>query len=369
MESEIILHFQKTWKTYDEWYDHHRALYESELAALKKVVPSGVGLEIGVGTGRFAAPLRVRFGLDPAGNMLRLAKKRGIRVVQGLGESLPFKAEACVFIQIVVVFEFLFLKEAARTLKKNGALILGFIDKDSSWGRYYARDPSPRLYFHPPSRRDILDILKEIGMELQATYQTLFQPPPDISLREVPKGGWGEGGFVVFKAVKIPGQTLLLGESGSMEIRLKAIGMVHSPFKKNEDIDVKKFADRRGFDQIRGSLEIFKEYAEGLADTEGFSHLIVITAFHKSEGYRLRTKPFLDDELRGVFSTRSPHRPNPLGLTVVGVLGRKGNILEVSGIDMLDGTPILDIKPYTFRDQKSPIRLGWLEDKIKGTWP
>jgi tRNA-Thr(GGU) m(6)t(6)A37 methyltransferase TsaA len=146
---------------------------------------------------------------------------------------------------------------------------------------------------------------------------------------------------------------------------LKPIGVVHSPFKTNEDIDPGRCADPRGFDAIRGELEIFKEYEEGLKDTEGFSHLIVICVFHKSGGYQLLAKPFLDNQLRGVFSTRSPHRPNPLGLTVVRVIGREGNILRVSGIDMLEGTPILDIKPYTSRDKKSPIRLGWFESRMK----
>jgi tRNA-Thr(GGU) m(6)t(6)A37 methyltransferase TsaA len=154
-----------------------------------------------------------------------------------------------------------------------------------------------------------------------------------------------------------------------MEFKFKPIGIVHSPFQRNEDIDVKKFRDPQGFDPFRGELEIFKEYEEGLKDTEGFSHLIVIFAFHKSEGYRLRTKPLLEDKLRGVFSTRSPHRPNPLGLTVVKVLERDGPILKVSGIDMLEGTPILDIKPYTSRDQKFPIRLGWLGKKMKKLKP
>ncbi len=147
--------------------------------------------------------------------------------------------------------------------------------------------------------------------------------------------------------------------------RFKPIGIVHSPFKKKGDIDVRKYADPHGFDPVRGELEMFKKYQDGLKDIEGFSHLIVIYHFHKSRGYQLHTKPFLGNELRGVFSTRSPHRPNPLGLTVVRVLGRESNVLKVSGIDMLEGTPILDIKPYTSRDQKSSIRLGWLEDQMK----
>lgn len=150
-----------------------------------------------------------------------------------------------------------------------------------------------------------------------------------------------------------------------MEMKLKSIGIVHSPFRKKEDINTKKYADSRGFDLIQGELEIFKEYADGLKDTEGFSHLIVIFAFHQSERYNLHTRPFLDDHLRGVFSTRSPHRPNPIGMTIVKVNERKGNRVKVSGVDMIEGTPILDIKPYTPRDQKSPIQIGWLESKMK----
>ena len=150
-----------------------------------------------------------------------------------------------------------------------------------------------------------------------------------------------------------------------MDITFRAIGTVHSPFRKLEDIQPEKYADAQGFDSVQGELEIFKEYEDGLKDTEGFSHLIVLFSFHKSEGFRLHTRPLLDDTLRGVFSTRSPHRPNPIGLTIVKVIERKGNILKVAGMDMIEGTPILDIKPYTPRDQKSPIKSGWLEDKIQ----
>ena len=152
-----------------------------------------------------------------------------------------------------------------------------------------------------------------------------------------------------------------------MKIKFEPIGVIHSPFKKKEDIESKKYADSRGFDSVHGELEIFKEYEDGLKDIEGFSHLIILFAFHKSEGYRLHTKPLLEDTLRGVFSTRSSNRPNPIGMTVVNVIERKGNLLKVSGIDMIEGTPILDIKPYTSRDQKSPIKLGWLENRMKKT--
>jgi len=209
MKREIVDHFEKTWKSYDEWFDGHQALYQSELAALKKAVPSGAGLEVGVGTGRFAAPLGVRFGLDPAIHMLRLAKKRGLLVVQGLGESLPFKDESFDFVQIIFVIECVddlvsFLREAVRTVRRNGALILGFIDRDSLWGQYYARDPAQRRNFHPPSTEEVLDIFDKIGLKFQEACQTLFQLPPDLSKKENPKRGFGRGGFVVLMATKQP---------------------------------------------------------------------------------------------------------------------------------------------------------------------
>ena len=150
-----------------------------------------------------------------------------------------------------------------------------------------------------------------------------------------------------------------------MKLEFKPIGVVHSPFKKKEDIEPKKYANARGFDHIQGELEIFDDFEAVLKDTEGFSHLMVLFAFHLSEGFKLHTYPLLDDKLRGVFSTRSPHRPNPIGLSIVKVLERHGNILKVSGVDMIEGTPILDLKPYTPRDQKSPLKLGWLESKMK----
>jgi tRNA-Thr(GGU) m(6)t(6)A37 methyltransferase TsaA len=150
-----------------------------------------------------------------------------------------------------------------------------------------------------------------------------------------------------------------------MEMRLKPIGVVHSPFKKKEDIPRERCASADGFDDIHGEIEIFNEYKAGLRDTDGFSHLIILFVFHESKGYKLITKPLLDSRLRGVFSTRSPHRPNPIGLTVVKVISRRENVLRVAGVDMIEGTPVLDIKPYTSRDFKKTIKLGWLKGKLK----
>ncbi|MDY6932399.1 MAG: tRNA (N6-threonylcarbamoyladenosine(37)-N6)-methyltransferase TrmO, partial [Halobacteriota archaeon] len=107
--------------------------------------------------------------------------------------------------------------------------------------------------------------------------------------------------------------------------------------------------------------EIFEEYEEGLSDLDGFSHIILIFAFHKSNGFSLKVKPFLDDSVRGLFATRSPRRPNKIGMSIVNLIEIKGNILSVKGVDMIDGTPLLDIKPYIPEfDERDDVRTGWL---------
>jgi tRNA-Thr(GGU) m(6)t(6)A37 methyltransferase TsaA len=145
-----------------------------------------------------------------------------------------------------------------------------------------------------------------------------------------------------------------------MDISLKPIGIIHSPFKHKEDIDPERNKRPNGFDPIQGELEIHKEFAAGLQDIDGFSHLIVIFVFHKSEAGKLCAQPPFGDRERGIFATRSPHRPNPVGMTVVKLLSRQENILRVAGVDMLDETPILDIKPYTPRELKAEAKFGWL---------
>lgn len=149
-----------------------------------------------------------------------------------------------------------------------------------------------------------------------------------------------------------------------MEIMFKPVGIVHSPFKVREDIKKARCIDPKGFDSVRGELEIFPEFSEGLRDIDGFSHIILIFSFHKAENHRLYAHPPFDGQERGVFSTRSPSRPNSIGMTVLRLLKRKGNVLRVSGVDMIEGTPILDIKPYTPREQKPDAKFGWLEPWI-----
>ena len=206
MRRKIAEHYDRNWQEYEEWIKDHPHIQQSELIVFRKVVPSGLGLEIGVGTGRLASALSVRFGLDPSWNMLKLAQKRKISVVQGCGENLPFKKESFNFVLIVYTIELAedalrFLKEAARTLKKKGVLILGIANKESAWGLFYEQDAA-RGFWRWHSREEILDSFKKISVEFQEAFHTHFHAPPDIQGIEKPKKGFGEGGLVVFKGVK-----------------------------------------------------------------------------------------------------------------------------------------------------------------------
>jgi tRNA-Thr(GGU) m(6)t(6)A37 methyltransferase TsaA len=144
-----------------------------------------------------------------------------------------------------------------------------------------------------------------------------------------------------------------------MPFVMQPIGVIRTPFVEGDEIPIQP-----AFSQATGQVEVHPEYAEGLQDIEGFSHIILLYALHRSSGYALRVKPFLDHRLRGVFATRHPRRPNPIGLSVVRLLARRGSTLEVEGIDVLDGTPLLDIKPYVPDfDLKTDARAGWYDDR------
>ena len=135
------------------------------------------------------------------------------------------------------------------------------------------------------------------------------------------------------------------------------IGIIHSPFTNKSEMPIQ--ASRS---QAKGVVEVYPEFVEGLQDIEGLSHLFLLYVFHESLGYSLIVKPFLDDQLHGLFATRYPYRPNPIGLSVVRPIARKGNTLEVEGMDMLDGTPLLDIKPYVPDfDIRTDTRNGWYD--------
>lgn len=142
------------------------------------------------------------------------------------------------------------------------------------------------------------------------------------------------------------------------EFSMRAIGFVRSPFS-----DTKQIPKGFGVTHVaEGVLEILPEFAPGLQDLEGFSHIFVLWAFHHSEGFELVGRPPIDNREHGVFATRSPRRPNPIGLTVVELIRRDGARLHVRGLDMLDGTPILDIKPYMSSISEEKLRRGWVAE-------
>ncbi len=152
-------------------------------------------------------------------------------------------------------------------------------------------------------------------------------------------------------------------EEKQNKMTLTPIGVIHSPYKSLGDCP-----RQASKSEVVAVIEVFEQYAGGLKDIEGFSHLILLYWLHKSHGYSLLVRTPWDTELHGLFTTRSPNRPNPIGISVVKLIERRGNILQVKGIDAIDGTPLIDIKPYVpefnFNDRDEK-RIGWLTDKIK----
>ena len=141
-------------------------------------------------------------------------------------------------------------------------------------------------------------------------------------------------------------------------LTMRPIGFIRSPFSRTDQVPRGLGAKH----EEEGRLVILPEFAAGLQDVEGFSHLYVLWVFDRSEGYELVGTPPCDTHPHGVFASRSPRRPNPIGLTVVRLLGRDGCELHVRGVDMLDGTPILDIKPYLSNVPEAELKRGWLAE-------
>ena len=202
--------FDKHWKKYENWFEEHKSIYCSEVKALKKAKPEGFGLEVGVGSGRFASLLDTEIGIDPSKIMLNLAKKRGIQVIQGVGENLPFKDNIFDFILIVVALCFVeepeyVLKEACRVLKRGGRLIVGEINKDSQLGSLYEAKRKKSVFYRATifySSNEIIEMFDKIGIRYLESYQTLLQPPIVPEIEEEPEKGSDKGGFVVIVGVK-----------------------------------------------------------------------------------------------------------------------------------------------------------------------
>jgi len=143
-------------------------------------------------------------------------------------------------------------------------------------------------------------------------------------------------------------------------IEYRPIGIIHSPFKTPKGSPIQPSAARG----TEGSVEILAEFAEGLQDLAGFSHIFLIYHFHLSKKFTLRVKPFLDDKQRGLFATRAPSRPNAIGISVVRLIKIESGNLYIQDIDVVDGTPLLDIKPYVPAFDAHPAdKIGWIENK------
>ena len=146
------------------------------------------------------------------------------------------------------------------------------------------------------------------------------------------------------------------------KIELEPIGTIHTPFKDIDGMPIQAI----GAKGIKGELHIKDKFKEGLKDLEGFSHANILFHFHEVEGYDLVVKPFLDNEKRGIFATRSPKRPNRIGSSIVEINKIEDNVVHISNVDILDGTPLIDIKPYVphlWEETIEDLRIGWFEDK------
>jgi ubiquinone/menaquinone biosynthesis C-methylase UbiE len=201
--------FDKYYKEYDQWYEENKFVYLSEIAAIRKVLPENAkGLEVGVGTGRFAAALNTHYGLDLSQNMLCIARERGINVVAASAQEIPFKSGVFDYITFIISICFInnyrkALEQAIRVLKPAGRVIIGFVDKDSFLGRAYKEKKS--LFYEKANFfnvKEIGDLARNAGLSNIHYYQTLFALPRQIDSVEEPKEGFGQGGFVVVAGTK-----------------------------------------------------------------------------------------------------------------------------------------------------------------------
>ncbi|MBN1794010.1 MAG: class I SAM-dependent methyltransferase [Candidatus Omnitrophica bacterium] len=201
--------FNRYYQRYDAWYEKNTFAYLSELAALKKAIPrEGMGIEIGVGTGRFAAPLGISIGIDPSQKMIAIARQRGVHVCLGKGEQLPFKRSGFDYAALIMTLCFAadpleVLRETNRVLQKDGRIVVAIIDKYSFLGEKYQQKKG---IFYEEARffgvEELTHLLVKTGFESFFYYQTLFHAPDTLGEIERPKKGFGDGGFVVISGMK-----------------------------------------------------------------------------------------------------------------------------------------------------------------------
>ncbi len=196
---------------YEAWFVENRYVYESELEAVRHFVPQeGEKMEVGVGSGLFAAPLGIRKGVEPSAVMAAKARERGIEVVEGVAEDLPFEENAFDLVLMVTTICFVddplqAVREVQRVLRSGGAFVLAFVDKESPVGKVYQAMKEKSLFYRPAtffSTGELLDLIRQCGMKVDGIVQTVFGQLPDIREKQPFREGYGEGSFVVIRAVK-----------------------------------------------------------------------------------------------------------------------------------------------------------------------
>jgi SAM-dependent methyltransferase len=206
-----ITPFEKHTQQYEKWFERHRHVYESELVALQEALPGkGDGVEIGVGSARFAQPLGISTGVEPSAKMRKLAHKRGINAIEGIAEAVPFANETYDFVLMVTAVCFLdnvgkSFQEAYRILKSGGCILIGFVDKDTPLGKEYQAEKNENKFYREAtfySTGELVSHLKKAGFSDFSFYQTIFKPLSMITAREPVTQGYGKGAFVVIKGIK-----------------------------------------------------------------------------------------------------------------------------------------------------------------------
>jgi SAM-dependent methyltransferase len=200
--------FERYYKRYEEWFERYRYAYLSELEAVKLLIPEGNGLEVGAGSGRFAEPLGIKQGVEPSSRMAEIARRRGIDVVNGVAEALPFEDGSFDFLLMVTTICFLddverALREAHRVLKPGGSIIIGFIDRESPLGKEYLRHKEENVFYREATFYSVKEVLSLLeGFRYVSALQTIFRPLNSIDSMEPVIDGYGKGSFVVIRAVR-----------------------------------------------------------------------------------------------------------------------------------------------------------------------
>lgn len=203
--------FDKYYKDYDNWFFKNELAYKAELKLIRKLIPKGKGLEVGVGTGKFAIPFGIKEGVEPSDKMAEIAEEKGIRVVKGVAEDLPYDDNSFDFVLLVTTICFVddplkTIKEARRVVKANGYIIIGFVDRESLIGQEYEKYKDKSKFYSPAifySSKEIEDFLKKSGFSEIESYQTLFNPLNAIKEVEPVTKGYGKGAFIGMRGKKV----------------------------------------------------------------------------------------------------------------------------------------------------------------------